>query len=241
MTHTSTEDTETMHLVTKRRKDIAAWAIKNFKAWPKPYEITDADPEEIGCELVVSNQHHLPVLRCKLGGGYVDSTTWFYAKRNPKKMTTTQEPNALRLADKYEVEGFLQDHRFAQEQWCRQAAVELRRLHARNIELEAQLSAIGAGGAEPLRKPVDDGWLQDGPLLYRLTDERRPRNRDEIIVTMANSSRTEEARTRRAGELLDAVRATAPQANQADALDAKAHAKRCGGSAKAVPLYSIPD
>lgn len=72
-------------LISKRRKDMTAWAVKNFKVWPKPYEITDADPEEIGCELAVLNQHHLPVLRCKLGGGYVDSTTWFYAKRNPKK------------------------------------------------------------------------------------------------------------------------------------------------------------
>ena len=84
----------------------------------------------------------------------------------------------------------------------------------------ALLATVGAGGAEPPRKPVEDGWLQDGPLLYRLTDARRPRNRDEIIVTMANSSRTEEARTRRAGELLNAVRAIAPQTNQTDALDA---------------------
>ena len=91
---------------------------------------------------------------------------------------------------------------------------------ARIAELEARLSAIGVGSVEPPRKPVEDGWLQDGPLLYRLTDEHRPRNRDEIIVTMTNGSRTEEARTRRAGDLLDAVRATAPQANQADALDA---------------------
>lgn len=75
-------------LISKRRKDMAAWAVKNFKVWPKPYEITDADPEEIGCELVVLNQHQLPVLRCKLGGGYVDSTAWFYhglCKRNPQK------------------------------------------------------------------------------------------------------------------------------------------------------------
>ena len=85
-------------LISKRRKDMAAWAVENFKTWPKPHEITDADQEEIGCELVVLNQHHLPVLRCKLGGGYVDSTTWFYAKRNPK-MTQTQQPEALRLAD----------------------------------------------------------------------------------------------------------------------------------------------
>ena len=81
-------------------------------------------------------------------------------------MSGTQQPEALRLADKYEIEGFLQDHRFAQEHWCRQAAAELRRQHARIAELEdvadmaikriaeleAQLSAIGAGGVEPLRK-----------------------------------------------------------------------------------------
>ena len=83
-------------------------------------------------------------------------------------MSTKQQPEALRLADKYEVEGFLQDHRFAQDHWCRQAAAELRRQHARITELEdvadmaikriaemeAQLSAIGAGGVEPLRKSV---------------------------------------------------------------------------------------
>ena len=59
-------------------------------------------------------------------------------------MTDNTQPEALRLADKYEIEGFMQSYRFAQEQWCRQAAVELRRLHARNIELEAQLSATQA-------------------------------------------------------------------------------------------------
>ena len=67
-------------------------------------------------------------------------------------MTTTQKSEALRLADKYEAHGFLGDHRFAQEHWCRQAAAELRSQHARIAELEAQLSAIGAGGVEPLRK-----------------------------------------------------------------------------------------
>ena len=101
---------------------------------------------------------------------------------------TAQNPEALRLADKYEVEGFLQDHRFAQNDWCRKAAVELRRLHAANVEcmewneaarqdilslraqaqeLEAQLESIGAGGVEPLRrrdhfrdaaKMVSVGW-----------------------------------------------------------------------------------
>lgn len=66
--------------------------------------------------------------------------------------TSTEQPEALRLADKYEVDGFLQDHRFAQDHWCRQAAAELRRQQARIEELEAQLEAIGAGGVEPLRK-----------------------------------------------------------------------------------------
>jgi hypothetical protein len=53
-----------------------------------------------------------------------------------------------------------------------------------------------------------DGWLQDGSLLYRLTDERKPQNRDEINVTMADGSRSEASRTRRAGELLDRIRGT---------------------------------
>ena len=66
--------------------------------------------------------------------------------------TSTQQPEALRLADKYEIEGFLQDHRFAKDHWCRQAAAELRSQHARIEELEAQLSTIGAGGVQALRK-----------------------------------------------------------------------------------------
>lgn len=63
-------------------------------------------------------------------------------------MTQTQQPEALRLADKYEIEGFLQDHRFAQDHWCRQAAAELRRQHARIAEPEAQLSATIAAQAQ---------------------------------------------------------------------------------------------
>ena len=63
--------------------------------------------------------------------------------------TSTQQPEALRLADKYEIVGFGQDHPFAQEQWCGQAAAELRRLYARNVELEAQLSAQTRQGGQP--------------------------------------------------------------------------------------------
>ena len=85
-------------------------------------------------------------------------------------MNSTQQPEALRLADKYEIEGFLQDHRFAKDHWCRQAAAELRRQHARIAELEdvadmaikriaeleEQLSAIGAGGVEQRRAVLEE-------------------------------------------------------------------------------------
>ena len=91
---------------------------------------------------------------------------------------TTKKPEALRLADKNEVEGFLQDHRFAQNHWCMQAAVELRRLHARVQELEGQLESIGAGGVEPLRRDhfrdatemVPAGWAisYDGKTPHAL-------------------------------------------------------------------------
>lgn len=55
-------------------------------------------------------------------------------------MSTAQKPTALDLVDKYEVQGFAGDHPFAQEQWCTQAAVELRRQHARITELDEQMT-----------------------------------------------------------------------------------------------------
>ena len=58
----------------------------------------------------------------------------------------TQQPNALRLARKFEEVGFMGDHRFAKDHWCRQAAAELRSQHARIAELESELEAVGAGG-----------------------------------------------------------------------------------------------
>ena len=57
------------------------------------------------------------------------------------------------------------------------------------------------------RAMQEDGWIQDGYLLYRLTNEPKPRNRDEISVTMVNGSRAETARTERASEILNAIRA----------------------------------
>ena len=60
-------------------------------------------------------------------------------------MNATQtQPDALRLA------GYLDDL-FDADGEPKQAAAELRHQHARIEELEAQLSAIGAGGVEPLR------------------------------------------------------------------------------------------
>lgn len=47
-----------------------------------------------------------------------------------------------------------------------------------------------------------NGWRRVGSLLYRLTDGRRPENRDEINVTMADGSREDAPREERARELL---------------------------------------
>lgn len=80
---------------------------------------------------------------------------------------------------------------------------------------DADVQALREGDAPasaPSGEPADTGWLQDRGLLYRLTDERRPANRDEIRVTMADGSRSDEACARRAGELLDRINATAPAA-----------------------------
>lgn len=56
-------------------------------------------------------------------------------------MTITEQPKALQLAEL--CDNFQKLEKFG---------AELRRQHARIAELEAQLSAIGAGGVEPLRK-----------------------------------------------------------------------------------------
>jgi DNA repair exonuclease SbcCD ATPase subunit len=69
-------------------------------------------------------------------------------------MSTTQQPEATRLVDKYEIEGFLQDHRFAQNEWCRQAVAELRRLHAENQDLRARVQELGEMARENRSKRV---------------------------------------------------------------------------------------
>ena len=84
-------------------------------------------------------------------------------------MTKTQQPNALRLANQYEIDGILQEHRSAKDFWCRQAAVELRHQHARIEELEAQLSTIGVAAAAPVVLPKPAAymgtWWPDGLLV----------------------------------------------------------------------------
>ena len=75
-------------------------------------------------------------------------------------MTQAKQPESLRLADRLqnavatypqvsedEPGGYCQEV----DQVMDEAAAELRRQHARIADLEAQLSAIGAGGVEPLR------------------------------------------------------------------------------------------
>lgn len=59
-------------------------------------------------------------------------------------MTTTQQPEALRLAEWIESDMSCEGDA--------EIAAELRRLHCRIVELESQLESIGAGGVESLRR-----------------------------------------------------------------------------------------
>ena len=71
--------------------------------------------------------------------------------------TSTEKPEALRIADLLEqcsLNSLLSPFM--------EVADELRRQHARIEELESQLSAIGAGGVEPLRKQAVPQW--DGKI-----------------------------------------------------------------------------
>jgi hypothetical protein len=85
-------------------------------------------------------------------------------------MSTTQQPEALRLAeilDKYALNPL------------REVAAELRSQHARISELEAQLSAIGAGGVEPLRKKaVEEGGEDTLTMAAAIIMQREADARD---------------------------------------------------------------
>lgn len=72
--------------------------------------------------------------------------------------------------------------------------------------LARQTPADTVPRSEPKATVPTDGWLQDGSLLYRLTDGHRPENRDEINVTMADGWRFHAVRERRAAQLLDRIR-----------------------------------
>jgi len=92
---------------------------------------------------------------------------------------TTQHPEELRLADELEAEfaqGRISNHT------GRKAATELRSLHTRIAELEAQLEAIGAGaGSEPIAWLVcteegdpDMVFLSQHEAQQYLEDDERP-------------------------------------------------------------------
>lgn len=72
---------------------------------------------------------------------------------------------------------------------------------------EHAIAAIDAALSAHETPVANAGWMKSGALLYRLTDDRKPVNRDEIRVTMADGSRTDEACSRRAGELFDMLAA----------------------------------
>ncbi len=94
-----------------------------------------------------------------------------------------------------------------------QAMPDLSQLTERGAKAWAGVDAQGLrdGAASAGSEPVAvDGWLHENGLLYRLTDERHPCNRDEINVTMADGSRSIDSRSRRALELLDRIRAAHP-------------------------------
>lgn len=73
----------------------------------------------------------------------------------------SEQPEALRLADKFEIDGFMGDHRFAQNWWCTQAAAELRRLHAANLDCIAWYEVAKAQRDEllaALQAFIDGGY-----------------------------------------------------------------------------------
>ena len=53
--------------------------------------------------------------------------------------------------------------------------------------------------------------MRDGGMLYRLTDEYRPTNFDEIRVTMAGGSRDIDQLSAQAARLLDMLTIVRPQ------------------------------
>ena len=102
-------------------------------------------------------------------------------------MSGTQQTEALRLARKFEEVGFMGDHRFAKDHWCRQAAAELRRLHARVQELEAAQAQRVPLSVEAIAEiaerfeatdPTDSFWVEvcrafEGASVSGITQEKQ--------------------------------------------------------------------
>jgi len=87
------------------------------------------------------------------------------------------------------------------------ATFDLMMLREERDALRAALAAAPTAYPSHAAQSIEsDGWLHENGLLYRLTDERYPTNRDEINVTMADGSRSIESRSRRALELLNRIR-----------------------------------
>ena len=91
-------------------------------------------------------------------------------------MNITHQPEALRLAHTLSGGKLIDDS----TEWAdtlHAAAEELRHQHTRIKELEVQLSAIGAGGVEPLRKQAaetsnDILTMADALIIQRTADAR---------------------------------------------------------------------
>lgn len=67
-----------------------------------------------------------------------------------------------------------------------------------------------------MSKETTGEWLRDSSLLYRLNDDVRPTNCDEINITMANGSREPLARADAAARLLTLIEAD-PELRRGDA------------------------
>jgi hypothetical protein len=87
------------------------------------------------------------------------------------------------------------------EEWCKWVKDDV------GTSVVSAIAAIDAALSAHETPVANAGWMKSGALLYRLTDDRKPVNRDEIRVTMADGSRTDEACSRRAGELFDRLTA----------------------------------
>ena len=165
-----------------------------------------------------------------------------------ERVNTTQQPLALRLADKYEVHGFLGDHSFAKEQWCSQVAVELRRQHARIVELEEMLRREVQHSAGLRVAPIatspeakSDAYQCQAPQGYVRPQEPDSHDGHDYEGFIGGCQRMRcEAQGTDSRDAAPIAWYVTGCSTMLDEHDAKAEAKRCGGSAKAVPLYTRP-